>query len=192
MKKLKYLLLIVLSILMLPLGVFAEGEDGEVQATSEEESKEVIVYFFRGEGCSHCAEAEEWFASIEEEMGDKYTIKDYETWSDKDNADLMSRVAEVRGESDTATGVPYIIIGNKSWIGFNDTYKEEITAKINELYDQEIQERYDVMDFLSKEEAKQKEKSASSDIISLLAIIVVCGALGTGIYFARKQNAITE
>ena len=66
MKKVKYLFLILLTLLVLPFTVFAEEEE---EVTTEEDDKEVIVYFFRGEGCSHCAEAEAWFESIEEELG---------------------------------------------------------------------------------------------------------------------------
>ena len=40
----------------------------------------------------------------------------------------MDAIAKSRGE--TAEGVPYIIIGNKSWNGFTESYEPEI---INEL-----------------------------------------------------------
>ena len=92
------------------------------------EDGEVVIYFFRGEGCSHCAEAEEWFESIEDEYGDKFVVKDYEVWYDEDNAEYMNRIAESRGED--VTGVPYIIIGNKSWNGFAESYKEEMLREI--------------------------------------------------------------
>ena len=106
-----------------PFTVFAEEEE-----TAKEDNKEVKVYFFRGQGCSHCAEAEEWFKSIEEEYGERFKIVDYETWYNQDNAKLMEAIAKSRGE--TVEGVPYIIIGNKSWNGFTESYEQEI---INEL-----------------------------------------------------------
>ena len=59
MKKLKYLVILLIAALVIPFTVHADGE----------ESKEVKVYFFRGEGCPHCVEAEEWFITIEEEYG---------------------------------------------------------------------------------------------------------------------------
>ncbi len=191
MKKIKYLFLILLAILILPLGVFAESED-ETTSNAEEESaetasKEVKVYFFRGEGCAHCAEAEEWFDSIEEEMGDKFEIVDYETWNNPDNAELMSRVAKVRGEEDSATGVPYIIIGDQSWVGFIEDYSVEMIDKINEVYDQDVAERYDVMTFLEENEGKEEESSTSSDILALIIIILVAGGIGTGVYFTKKE-----
>ena len=63
MKKIKYFMLLLVMLLIIPFSVFAEGEETE-EATNTED-KQVKVYFFRGEGCSHCAEAEEWFNSIE-------------------------------------------------------------------------------------------------------------------------------
>ena len=74
MKKFGLLLIMLLAIMAMPFSVLAEGEEdaeNEAETTDEvsEESKEVKIYFFRGEGCPHCAEAEEWFQSIEEEYG---------------------------------------------------------------------------------------------------------------------------
>ena len=77
------LLVILMMILVAPFAVFAE-EEGD-----KKDTKEVNIYFFRGQGCSHCAEAEEWFKSIEEELGDRFEIVDYETWYNEDNAELM-------------------------------------------------------------------------------------------------------
>lgn len=189
MEKLKKLFFVVIaSLLIIPIGVFAEGEEEET--TSEEQSNEVVIYFFRGQGCSHCAEAEAWFESIEDEYGDKFRIQDYETWYDADNAELMEKVAKARGEEESATGVPYIIIGDQSWIGFTDDYKKEITNKINELYNQEVNERYDIMsllDTLLVDADKDSEKGSGSDVVALLLILIICGGVGYGIYAARKN-----
>ena len=56
MKKFKLLLLVISALFLLPFSVFAEEDEAEAT-----ESKEVNVYLFRGEGCPHCQEAEEWF-----------------------------------------------------------------------------------------------------------------------------------
>ena len=135
MKKIKFLLVLLLAF-MIPFAVFAEGEEAEAseEVTSAEvtdsgkSSKEVNLYFFRGEGCSHCAEAEAWFESIEKEYGDYFTIKDYETWYNQDNAEYMQKVAESRG--DEAGGVPYIIIGDYTWVGFTEEYEDEMIQAI--------------------------------------------------------------
>ena len=175
------LLVILMMILVAPFAVFAE-EEGD-----KKDTKEVNIYFFRGQGCSHCAEAEEWFKSIEEELGDRFEIVDYETWYNEDNAELMKKVAEARGEAEQATGVPYIIVGDKSWIGFADDYKEEIKDQINSEYGKNINDRYDVMELMN-DIGSNKKKDSGSDVASLIIILLVVGGIGFGIYKARTNT----
>ena len=54
MKKMKLFLVLVLALLMVPFGVFADEDD----------KKEVNVYFFKGEGCGFCAAGLEWFDEL--------------------------------------------------------------------------------------------------------------------------------
>ncbi len=189
MKKFKYLFILLVALLVLPLTVFADGEEEEGEVTTIGESKEVHVYLFRGEGCPHCQEAEEWFASIEEEYGSKFEILDYETWYNTDNADLMQRVAEARGE--TAEGVPYIIIGNKSWAGFAADYEEEILSQINSEFEVDVDARYDIMNLLpelEKKTAEKEEKSSGNDVLALIIILVVVGGICFGVN--KTRNAV--
>ena len=179
MKSLKYIVLLFTLVLLIPFVAFAEGEE----EVAVEEDPRVTIYFFHGATCSHCAEAKAWFESIEEEYGYKYNIVWYEVWSDEDNAALMQKVADVRGES--ATGVPYIICGDQSWIGFNqESMAPEILSKIDEMYETPVAERYDVMSLLPEEVEPEKP----NDVVSLIIILVVVGAIGFGIYKARKAT----
>ena len=180
MKKLKYLVLLLITALIIPFTVYAEGEE-----TTSTESKEVKVYFFRGEGCSHCAEAEAWFQSIEEEYGAYFEIVDYETWYNQDNQELMQKVAKARGEE--AQGVPYIIIGNQSWNGFTESYTSEMIAKIQEEFEKDVADRYDIIKLLP-ELTKEKESSTGEDILALLVILLVVGGICFGVYKARKKT----
>lgn len=180
MKKLFYAIIVLALLLVVPFSVFADEEP------AEETNKKVALYFFRGEGCSHCAEAEEWFESIQEEYGEYFEIKDYETWYNEDNADLMQKVAEVREES--ADGVPYIIIGNKSWNGFTDSYKDEILSEIKEVYAQDVSERYDILNYVKTGDTKEEKKSSTGDFVVLFFILVIAGGLGFGIYKTRTSS----
>ena len=67
------------------------------------------------------------------------------------NANLMNAVAEVRGE--TVSGVPYIIVGNQSWNGFDESIGKEILDKIKAEY--KAEERYDVMDYVDKNDIRK-------------------------------------
>ena len=199
MKKFMYLVLIFAAFLILPFAVYAEDdevEDAQVEEVSEEvseettgdDSKEVNVYFFRGQGCSHCAEAEEWFKSIEEEYGSYFKVVDYETWYNEDNAKLMQEVADARGEK--AEGVPYIIIGDQSWNGFSQSYAEDMINQIKTVYAKDVSERYDIMTYLPyiKDGKKADKDKDSNDALALIIIILVAGGVGFGIYQARKKT----
>ena len=193
MKVLKYLVVLLAIFLIMPFAVFAEEEASnndentteEASSNDNSDSKKVNVYFFRGEGCSHCAEAEEWFDSIKEEYSEYYNLIDYEVWYNTDNSDLMKKVADARGEE--AEGVPYIIIGDKSWNGFDSSYEEDMINQMKSVYAQDVKDRYDIMTLLTDSKTSKKDSNAS-DILVLLAIIVVAGGIGFVIYKARKAN----
>lgn len=195
MKKLMYFLLLFTVMLVLPFNVFAEGEDSGEDAKTEETEKsdEVLVYFFRGDGCPHCQEAEEWFESLDKDMKSKFDIVDLETWENTNNASIMTKVAETRGESETATGVPYIIIGDKSWVGFAEDMTSEIESQINTVYKQAVEERYDVWDTAGITEERNiidndadEEEESSNDVVSLIIVLVVVAGVCFGVYKARQ------
>ncbi len=170
MKKVYYLLLIVAILLILPLGVNAKSKS------------KINIYFFRGEGCPHCQEAEEFFDKIKSEYGKYYNLVDYETWYNTDNADLMIKVADKLGEE--ASGVPYIIIGKKSWNGYSSEYDDEIIAAIKSEYNKSYSERYDVIKKLNS----KSSENITADIISIILILLVGGGIVFGIIMARKNT----
>ena len=144
--KRKIYMLVLLLLLIMPYSILAK--------------EKVPIYFFRGEGCPHCADAEDFFDTMEDKYKNMFTIKDYEVWYDADNAELMKEVAKIRGEEERAIGVPYIIIGDKSWIGYSSIYDSEIKAQIETVYEQS--KRYDVMD-LYKEGTEPKKETKEDE-----------------------------
>lgn len=185
MKKLKLLLVVIVGILLLPVGVFAEEVTTTEGNVNTEENKKVNVYFFRGDGRSFCAKAEEWFDSIQDEYGKYFTIKDYETWYSADNAKLLEKVADARNE--TVDGVPYIIIGEKSWSGFDESYQEEMLAQIKDEYEKDEKDRYDIMQLLSGMDDDEKN-SYATDALVLILFLAVIGGIGAGVVYARKKT----
>lgn len=209
--KIKYLmtLVLVLSIFVIPNAVKAEAEstglkeiiedeiqifgsaDGYADQVEElkktdlgdyEESKDKVnVYLFRGSSCGHCFDAVKFFASIAKEYGDKFNLIGYEVWSNQDNSKLMESVAKKLG--DEVGGVPYIIVGKKSWNGYTDSYGDEIKTAIKNEFKKDAKDRYDVIGNVS---SKDKEDS-SSDIVALIIIILVTAGIVTGIVFTRKN-----
>lgn len=187
MRKVKFLLIALLALLIIPFSVFAEEENNNSEA---EEDNRISVYLFRGEGCPHCAEAEEFFESIEEEYSQYFKVVDYETWKNTDNALLMEKVAEARGEE--VGGVPYIIIGNKSWNGYSSEFDDEIKEAIKAEFDTSIEQRYDIMELIDTgstgDGAVFTEKSNTNDAVVLVAILIVLGFIIAGVALARKKT----
>lgn len=141
-------------ILFSPLSVYAKDK--------------VNIYFFNGEGCSHCEEFKTWIDGIKTEYGNLFEVKDYETWNNEENASLMYRVAEVRGEE--VEGVPYIVIGDHSWLGFHESYTSEIMTTIESEYEKDSSERYDVMNLINNNSSNQKVDSSENNIDGETAI----------------------
>ena len=187
MKKIKFLFVMLIGILLVPCTVFAADTDTSTDTSTDEK---VNVYFFYGNGCSYCANAEAFFEDLEEDYGDQFNLVMYETWYDEDNADLMQKVADARKEE--VEGVPYIIIGNQSWSGYDSSYDDEIISKIESEYKTEPKERYDIMNYvdgINLTDASGSVNSYASDIAVVIAIVLVVAAFGGGIWFARKKAA---
>ena len=111
--------------------------DANIENLKYDENK-VNIYFFWGNGCPHCEKEFEFFESIETEYGDYFTLNTFETWYSEDNREILEQFAS--NMDDEITGVPYTIIGNKSFKGFSERYEEEMLVAIKEQY----KDSYDV------------------------------------------------
>ena len=117
-------------------------------------------------------------------IGDKFEVVQYEVWYNQENSELMNAVASARKE--TPGGVPYIIVGNQSWDGFSDEYKDSIISKIESEYEQDPAERYDVMDYINLE--VEKKDTTARDILLIIVLVGVVGAITAGVLIARKTT----
>lgn len=210
MKKIgkKITVLLMAIFMLLPVAVFAEEEQLKGNATSIQQAcaeeqiafdhedyknnqeGKINIYLFRGNGCSHCHEFLEYLETIIDDYGKYFNVITYEVWSDSDNGKLMEKVAEKLGEE--ASGVPYIIIGEKTFAGYSSSMNEEIETLIKEEYEKE--ERYDVMKELgvdtkvSDEKVENSAEKNTSDVIILVIALVIVGGIITFAVMARKQN----
>lgn len=180
MKKVKNLLcasIIAIALFMMPTLVQAKGV--------------VTIYFFRGETCQYCKRANAFFESLKEDNDykDKFVIRDWEVWNNTDNAALMKKVAAVMG--DTVSGVPYFIIGNKSWNGYTTDYDDEIKAQINATYDDDSFVDK-VVDVVGEDTSITTSKKDYSALIAISIIVVVIALLVLTIHFARKDVESTD
>lgn len=94
-----------------------------VQATpARQEMEPVVLYFFWGEGCPHCAAAKPFLAELEQRYP-SLTVRAYEVWNHEANRAHFARIAARHGVEPTA--VPAFFVGNRHWVG----YAEEISAR---------------------------------------------------------------
>lgn len=92
------------------------------------DSKRVNIYFFWGDGCPHCKKEFAFFEDIEKEYGKYYNLHRYEVWNNDENYEVLKQFAAKLGKNPSA--VPFTIIGNKVFIGFDDSYKSRILDAI--------------------------------------------------------------
>lgn len=150
-----------------------------------QEKHNVTIYFFYGEGCPHCA-AEKPFLEKLEAKYPELTIKYYETWHNKTNADLFVAMSAACGSK--VVGVPTLFVGHKPIIGF--TTEQQMGKQIDAEVIKYINEGgVDLMQRLGKNETSCPSE-AESDIIdvplfgkldiskvSLPAITIIIGLL---------------
>lgn len=145
-KKIILLLLLVVSMIWLTTGCEKNDE------------KKATIYMFRGQGCAYCRKFLNFLNSISEEYGKYFELVSFEVWNDADNKELMDKVASVTGVE--AGGVPYIIIGDRVFGGYAESYDDAIKAKIKEQYEDPS---YDVFEELKKKESEEKEETTEDD-----------------------------
>lgn len=95
--------------------------------------KALNIYLFYGDGCPHCAKEKEYLNELKESYD--IDLKLYEVWYDEDNIDLLNRVQEALDAE--SNYVPYTVIGDSHFIGFNDNTKTQIKKAIEECMEKE-------------------------------------------------------
>ena len=94
---------------------FAKMTESDIKNSEDK----VNIYIFWGDGCPHCKHLAEFFnqhSSEVEKMANLYTL---EVWKNSDNLTLMKNFGKFLGE--TPKGVPYFIIGNKTFSGYSES-----------------------------------------------------------------------
>ena len=192
MKKLIIVLVMVLG-LALPMYAKAEVKSLNLKEALQEEKIELdkafddykenddqaIVYLFRGNGCGYCRAFLTFLNSIVGDYGKYFKVVSYEVWYNEENAALLDTVSKYL--NNPAQGVPYIVIGDKVFAGYAESYNEDIKSAIKTLYDTKKDDRYDV--FKEIEENPNKEdrttiKTITKNIVlaTIIATVVIVGS----------------
>ena len=91
------------------------------------QNQPVAIYFFWGDGCPHCAEAEPFLQQLSQQYPG-VEIRAYEVWYVESNRQIFARMAAANGFE--PSGVPTIFIGDQYWIGYADVIADEIAATV--------------------------------------------------------------
>ena len=202
-------ILIVLMIGLMILPITASADEKKYQSTNLDEAlteeqiehdfsnyketdDQAVIYLFRGKGCAYCRKFLTFLNSIVGDYGKYFKVVSYEVWYNKDNGELMNNVAETMNEE--AGGVPYIVIGDKVFAGYSETYDDEIKAQIKKLYETEKSKRYDVMENLGKDDEKEKKEgnNMSFGLLAFIVIFPLALAAGVVVYENKKHLDIEE
>ena len=175
-KKIQLLGLLLISFILIPLNVKAADyktldfketlADEEIEEAFENykpNSDAITIYMFRGKGCGYCRAYLQFMNSIAEEYGKYFKMETYEVWNDSNNSTLLGEVSEYLGQS--ATGVPYIIIGDKVFGGYTEAYNDSIKEAITDLYKTKAKKRYDVFTEMKKHPKKNSTSITDNNTI---------------------------
>ena len=142
MKKLKYLVLLLLCII--PISVNALTTDYKDKLSDalgvEITENKINLYLFRGEGCPHCRKEEEWLKEIKKKYEDYLNVYDFEVWYSKENQEKYVTATEIM-EINT-NSIPFTIVGEKTFVGFSDTIKNNIERAIKGYIGDEINKNH--------------------------------------------------
>lgn len=173
MKKIKYIFLFILSFLFI------------LPSINAEEKKQVNVYLFHSNTCSHCKAEIEFLNEIQKEY-ENLKINLYEINDVKENKELMISIKEKLNIDSPM--VPFTVIGDYYYIGYNDGVKDGIKNLIEkytseEQYDviKDIIDGKDVSNFKIKNGEINKISTVFGEIdpakVSLPILSVIMGAI---------------
>ena len=88
-----------------------------------------------------------------------------------------------------AGGVPYIIIGDKVFAGYSESYDEDIKNQIKKLYETKKSNRYDAIKEYTKNNGENKDKNSSSSfsIVAFNVIFTIAIVAAVAVYDSKKR-----
>lgn len=97
------------------------------------DDQKINIYLFWGNGCSHCHHLSLFFDSLDEELKSHFKLYSFEVWHNEENQEFMNEFAELVNKK--PSGVPFLIIGEKTFFGFSEETKKEIQDALEEEID---------------------------------------------------------
>ena len=159
--------LILFLLLIIPTSTLALSKDyndyvGKYYNIKNDEK--VNIYLFYSKICPHCQKEEKYFETLKEKYQDKINIYTYEVTENKTNNEIMKSLKKELKEN--SQGVPFTIIGSKTFLGYDESLNERIENTIESYLDENTKtDNTYTIPILGKIEAKNAS-------IILIAIIL--------------------
>lgn len=83
------------------------------------------IYLFWGDGCPHCEEEWKFLKRIAPKYYDKIHVYGFEVWNSEENQKIMDEFKDKLNISKDS-GIPLTIIEDKYYIGYDESYNDEI------------------------------------------------------------------
>lgn len=116
--------------------VEVEVEDNTEEDIEDPTGEKFNMYLFWGDGCVHCHNLKIFLNDLEPKYKDMFELYAFEVWGNPDNQTLMGRFAKTMGDS--PKGVPYLVVGDKSFNGFSESMKEDIVQAIIDEFKSDV------------------------------------------------------
>ena len=135
MKKIiKFILFLLLIIPTSTLALSKDYNDYVGKYYNIKNDEKVNIYLFYSKICPHCQKEEKYFETLKEKYQDKINIYTYEVTENKTNNEIMKSLKKELKEN--SQGVPFTIIGSKTFLGYDESLNERIENTIESYLDE--------------------------------------------------------
>lgn len=163
-KVIKFVLFLLLIIPTSTLALSKDYNDYVGKYYNIKNDEKVNIYLFYSKICPHCQKEEKYFETLKEKYQDKINIYTYEVTENKTNNEIMKSLKKELKEN--SQGVPFTIIGSKTFLGYDESLNERIENTIESYLDENTKtDNTYTIPILGKIEAKNAS-------IILIAIIL--------------------
>jgi thiol-disulfide isomerase/thioredoxin len=97
--------------------------------TEDQDKGTVVLYFFWGNGCSHCEEAEPWLEDLDARYP-KLSIRAFEIWYSEKNQELYNQMAAAYQLPAQGRGTPTFYMNDRYWVGYSPAIGQDIEAAV--------------------------------------------------------------
>lgn len=156
----------------------------------EETDDQVIIYLFRGNDCEYCEDFIKFLNNNVEEYGKSFKLVAFEVYENKENNALLNKVANYIGAK--GEGIPFVVIGNKYFEGYDYNYNDQILEAINKVYVEEVIDRPDIVESLNVQEKNKNAPSAEFKVIAWNFIFFVISTCAIMLFVNYKINKLDD